>query len=304
MKLGDLCPAPCFVTASAFEVPAPGCSPAHLKFASELGRDYYAVLLRNHDTSRVPGLNPRVAVVGLSPAGNQIREFRDTYAATKDYATASIAGAFAGLAKDIIAMIKGLGIAEKLDLAFQKTDSLARHPDIYVTSLVACASLTDTGSSDDFDPNRFPAARRCMTERFVGEMLNPAFSRLSHVLVLGAKGWSAIQTARTSNNKTVTEELRSRGKIVLNLPHPSGQNQEYVKLASLPAEQVPSCDSYVLERWLEYAQKPPRPGREKESEVKYKAKRATVWSNINVLRRDVARVGIATTVKAVPPPRG
>ena len=118
MKLGDLCHAPCFPTASAFEVPAPGCGSEHLKFASELNRDYYAVLLRNHDIARTPGLNPRVAVVGLSPAGNQIKEFVSAYRNSRDYAMASIAGAFAGLARDIIAMIKGLGIADKLGLHF------------------------------------------------------------------------------------------------------------------------------------------------------------------------------------------
>ena len=132
-----------------------------------------------------------------------------------------------------------------------------------------------------------------MTERFVGEMLNPAFSRLSHVLVLGTKGWSAIQTTRTSANKTIIEVLRSQGKIVLNLPHPSGQNQEYVKLGSLSAEQTPSLDTYVSERWLEYVQKPPRPGRGKEPEAQYKAKRATVWSTINELRLDVARLEVS-----------
>jgi hypothetical protein len=292
MKLGDICSTPCFTSAAQFDIPPPGCNRRQLQFEHD-GRDYYAVLLRNHDVASAAKLNPRLAVVGLSPAGNQIDEFVDVYGATRDYFAASVAGAFAGLARDIIAMIKGLGIANKLGLHFPNPSSLTRHPDIYVTSLVACASLKPDGSSDDFDPKLYEGARRCMTERFVGEMLNPAFSRLSHVLILGSKGWSAIQTTRSSANKTIIEVLRSRGKIVLNLPHPSGQNQEYVKLASLSAEQTPSLDSYVSQRWAEYSEKPARLGRGKEPKDKYMAKRTIVWSTIDKLRRDIARLDVS-----------
>lgn len=289
MKLAAICPAPCFSTAPTFDIPSPGCNRDQLRFAQD-GRDYYAVLLRNHDLT-APKLDPRVAVVGLSPAGNQISEFVDVYRTSGDYAAASIAGAFAGLSRDIIAMINGLGLADRLGLHFSDPSSLARHPDVYATSLVACASLTPDGSSDDFDPKLYQGARRCMTERFVSEMLNPAFSRLSHVLVLGSKAWSAINNTRTLGYKTIIEELRNRGMIVLNLPHPSGQNREYVKLASLPAEQMPSLAGYVTERWIEYERKPPRPGRGKEPEDKYRAKRATVWRTVNELRQDITNLG-------------
>jgi hypothetical protein len=299
MKLGSLCPAPCFPDAPAFEMPPPGCSAAQLKFGSErsnLGskesRDYYAVLLRNHDTRRAVKLNPRIAVVGLSPASNQIREFRDTYSTTEDYGAASIAGAFAGLSTGIIAMIKGLGLADRLDLAFPEEDSLAHHPDVYVTSLVACASLAETGSSDAFDPIRFPAAQRCMTERFVSEILNPAFSRLSHVLILGADGWAAIQAVRGSNGKTVMDELRAHAKVVLNLPHPSRQNLEYVKLASLSEELVPSLEEYISKMWAEHARKPSKPNKRKQSEGVYKRRRATIWHAIDTLRGQIAKLEV------------
>jgi hypothetical protein len=290
MKLAELCPAPCFSTAPSFDIPSPGCKRDQLRFARD-GRDYYAVLLRNHDLSASKP-NPRLAIVGLSPAGNQIDEFMEVYRTTGDYASASIAGAFAGLSRDIITMIRGLGLADRLGLHFPNPSSLTRHPDIYVTSLVACASLMPDGSSDDFDPKLYQGARRCMTERFVGEMVNQAFSRLSHVLVLGSKGWSAINSTRTSENKTIIEVLRGQGMIVLNLPHPSGQNMEYVKLASLSAELMPSLDTYVTDRWIEYRTKPPRPGRRKESEEKYKAKRATVWRTVSKLRQDIVNLGV------------
>jgi hypothetical protein len=289
MKLGNLCPAPCFASASEFELPRPGCNRTGLRFQDSAidGREYYAVLLRNHDLAASSQLNPKLAVVGLSPAGNQIDQFTDVYRRTGDYAKASIAGAFAGLAVDIIAMIKGLGLAEKLRLHFADTPSLARHPDLYVTSLVACATLDSRGKSDDFDPLFHEGTRRCMTERFLAEILNPAFSRLSHILILGSKGWSACR-AQVISGRTLLDELRSRGKIVLNLPHPSGQNKEYVNLASLTSERMPTLEEYVSERWDEYRKKPPRRGRNKQSEVEYKAKRAAAWNAIFALRQQVA----------------
>lgn len=287
MKLGDICSAPCFANAAQFDIPPRGCKRNELKFEHD-GRDYYAVLLKNHDIFSTATLSPRLAVVGLSPARNQIDKFVDVYEATGDYFAASVGGAFAGLAGNIIAMIKGLGIADKLGLHFPDPLSLAWHPDIFVTSLIACASLAPDGSSDDFDPNQYEGARRCMTERFVGEMLNPALSRLSHVLILGAKGWSAVQTTLTSNNTTVMEELRNGGKIVLNLPHPSDQNLELVKLASLSNELAPPLDEYVSKRWMEYEAEPPKRNKKKQSEKTYKKRRAAIWQSVDLLRRQIA----------------
>jgi hypothetical protein len=290
MRLGDLCPAPCFPRAAAFEVPAPGCVSQKLRFDSEGERDFFAVLLNNHDPRMVRTLNPKVAIVGLSPAGNQISDFVTTYRETGDYGRASVAGAFAGLAKDIIAMIEGLGLADKLGLTFPQPDSLAGHPDIHVTSLVACATLGENGTSDAFDPMKLSAARRCILRRFVPEMTNPAFSRLSHVLILGSDGWSTVNTLRADTGATVVGLLRSNGKIVLNLPHPSKQNKEYVNLASLTHEQFPALDNYVTAKWEAYRLEPPRKGRGKEPEAKYKAKRRTVWRTINELRTAIARM--------------
>ena len=280
MKLGDLCSAPCFSCASTFEIPLPGCNKEQLKFDLERERDFYAVLLRNHDLSHASKLDPKIAVVGLSPAGNQIDEFLDEYRRTGDYAKASVAGAFAGLAPDIIKMFKGLGIADELELTFPQPDTLAFHPDIYVTSLVACASLTSDGKSSDFDPNKFDGTRRCIVDRFIAEILNPKFNKLSHVFVLGNKGWSAIGTIRDANGVTVLDRLRRHGKVLCRLPHPSGENGEYVKLASLSAEQMPSVNSYVTEMWTEYFLK----GNPKQSQAQYKKKRASVWESVQAMR--------------------
>ncbi|MFN3890760.1 MAG: hypothetical protein ACK4MV_10215 [Beijerinckiaceae bacterium] len=281
MKLGSLCPAPCIAGASTFEIPSPGCSSDQLEFGHEGGRRFYSVLLCNHDLAA--NVDPKVALVGLSPGKTQIDAFVDAYRRTGSYAEASIAGAFSGLAPDIIAMLNGLGLSGKLVLRFP-VSTLARHPDVYGTSMVACASLTSDYSSDDFDPRTNQAAMRCSTIRLIGDLCRPTFSRLSHVLILGSKAWDAAQTMKTTSGSTVIKALEASGKVVMNLPHPSGQNQEYVKLASLSAAAMPSLQSYVSTKWEEYKNKPPRPGRRKEPEGKYKAKRATVWKAVHALR--------------------
>lgn len=286
MKLSSICPAaPCFSTAASFDVPSPGCSRDQLEFGRLDGRRFYAVHLSNHKPATV--IDPRVAIVGLSPGGNQIAEFVDKYRETRSYWDASIAGAFAGLASDIIAMLHGLGLTQKLALHFEKA-TLAEHPDVYVTSLMACASLTSDFSSDDFDPRTNAAASRCATIRLVADLNRVSFTRLTHVLLLGAKAWNAADTLRTSTGATLLRSLQSSGKTVLGLPHPSGQNQEFVKLASLTNEAMPTLTAYTHTKWEEYRKKPPRPGRGKEPEAKYKAKRATVWNTIADLRRQVA----------------
>lgn len=287
MKLGELCPAPCIPGASAFDIPSPGCSKHHLKFGTSEGRDYYSVLLRNHDVSRSNNLDPRIAIVGLSPAGTQIEEFARAYQRTGDYAEAAIQGAFAGLSREIIAMMNGLGLSTKLGLQLDENVGFAHHPDIYVTSLVACATLTITGSSTDFDPSGYAAAKRCMTERFVSEILNPKFRRLSHVLILGSKGWEAAQKTSDKHGQTVYAALRSGGKVVLNLPHPSGANREFVNLASLPGNAMPTLSQYAETMWQEYRRKPAKRGKEKQSEAEYKRKRQSIWGSIQNLRLEI-----------------
>jgi uracil-DNA glycosylase len=293
MKLGQLCPAPCIPGASAFEIPPPGCSKSQLRFGTSEGRDYYSLLLRNHDVLGGGNLDPRLAVVGLSPAGTQIDEFVETYRRTGDYAEAAIQGAFAGLSLEIISMMNGLGLSSKLGLQLNENAGFARHADIYVTSLVACATLTTTGSSTDFDPSVYASARRCMAERFVAEILNPAFTRLSHVVILGSKGWAATKKVLAPSGTTVLDTLRAGGKLVVNLPHPSDANREYVNLASLPRNKVPPLLTYVEAKWAEYRLRPAKRGKVKQSEMQYKERRRTVWRSIEKLRDDIKNMEAA-----------
>lgn len=289
MKLSSLCPAPCFAHAGDFEIASPGCSASDLNFGRDEGRSFFAVLLRNHRPEALPQLNPKLAIVGLSPGANQITSFLASYQRTGDYGQASVDGAFAGLAGRIIAMFAGVGLSAKLNLRFPQATSLARHPDVYVTSLVACATLDASGGSDSFNPCHSPAASRCITLRLTGELTNPAFTRLSHIVVLGEEGWKALDELKVADGQSVVQSLRGAGKQLIRFPHPSGQNGEFVKLASLPADQMPNLEAYVAAMWEGYRWKPARPGRGKDSEVKYKAKRRTVWESVQGVRDAIAR---------------
>ncbi len=286
MKLGAICSAPCFPGAGRFDIPPPGSPASSFGFGRDGDRDFFAVLLNNHPPASRPEA-ARVAIVGLSPAATQIEEFVTAYQQTGDYGQASVAGAFAGLSGDIIAMFRGLGLAEKLGLTFSH-GALAKDPEIHVTSLVACASLSLSGSSDAFAPERTPAAVRCVADRFVNEMLSADFPCLTTVVILGKHAWRAVEAIRTTSGETVLQRLRSAGKTVLNVPHPSGQNREYVMLAILRPSAFPGMDEYVDRKWREYATKPARPGRGKEREDRYRAKRASYWQAVHDLRQQIA----------------
>lgn len=286
MRLCDICSAPCFPSAPDFELPAPGSPPNSFKFGTEKDRDFYAVLLNNHPPQVRAMLNPKIAIVGLSPASKQISEFVRSYGLTRDYGEASVAGTFAGgLAEDIIAMMRGLGLASKLGIEFPRA-TLARHPDVYVTSLVACATLTTGLGSDAFDPLKYKSAERCIADRFVQEMLSPNFRQMRAVLILGGHGWAAISNASTPSRKTVLEELRSTGRLVMQLPHPSGSNREYVRLASMEPSDFPARDDYVGNCWNVYK----LTGKAKQTEVVYKNRRRSGWTTISELRRRIGRL--------------
>ena len=76
-------------------------------------------------------------------------------------------------------------------------------------------------------------------------MTSTKFGRLSHIIIFG-KGWAAAENLQLANGHSVLGHLRSCGKVVLNLPHPSGQNGEYVALASLSPSEFPTQEALRL----------------------------------------------------------
>lgn len=278
MKLNELCAAPCYPSAGDFVIPPPGSVREGFVFREEQGRVYHAILPRNHHVASEPGFSPRVAIVGLSAASNQIADFVQVFTETGSYDSAARHSSFRGLAEDIVAMMDGLGLTKKVGLSYPRRDTFNAHPDIWATSLVKCASLTVGGDSADFDPSRHPVAIACIQKRFVAEILQ--FPDLEFVLVLGNKGWRAIHKIAI-DGRSVKEVLGASGKTVLNLPHPSGENGEYVRLAKMAEGEFPAEVRYREQMWLSYKGNPTR----KQSEATYKAKRSTIWKQIEALRQ-------------------
>ncbi len=285
MKSTDLCSMPCLENPRIFSVPNPGETKAAFAFHRDRERQLYFIMPRNHPAKPAPTFNPRVMIVGLSPAGNQIEGFLDKYRSSESYDQAARWASFRGMEDDIIRMFKGLEIDKYLGLLLDETTTFAGHPDILTNSLVKCASLTVDGSSDDFDPQAYLSNVRCITRRFFTEVTNFQFTRLSHVFVFGDKATVALKSILMDDGLSVWKALEAHGLQLISLPHPSGQNGEYVKLAKLSSAQFPAEDHYAERKWQEYSAKPPRKGRAKQAELQYKNKRKTYWREIANLRK-------------------
>ncbi len=280
----QICAMPCLDAPRAITVPAPGSNASTFAFHRDGDRELYLVMPRNHPTHPSPTFNPKIMLVGLSPARTQIEGFLGEYRRTGDYDAAARWAAFRGLEDDIVGMLRGLGAERFLGLSLENVKTFAGHPDILTNSLVKCASLKEGGSSDDFDPTLYPSNVRCITHRFLAETTNPQFTRLSHIFVFGDKAQRALKAIRVAGGHSAWESLGEEGRRVVGFPHPSGQNGEYVALAKLPHREFPSQDSYAETMWREYAARPPRRGRAKQGDTEYKAKRRSYWGKVAKLR--------------------
>ncbi len=276
---------PCLDHPRTFFVPDPGATRVEFAFHRDKDRQLYFIMPRNHPAKPALSLNPRLMIVGLSPAGNQIEGFLNKYRSSGNYDEAARWASFRGMEEDIIGMFKGLEIDKYLGISLSETTTFSGHPDILTNSLVKCASLTTDGSSDDFDPCLYPSNIGCITKRFFSEATNPQFTRLSHVFVFGDKATTALKSICMNDGRSVWKALELHGLKLISLPHPSGQNGEYVRLAKLSSAQFPSEDYYAELKWREYLLKPPKKGRAKQNELQYKNKRRTYWKEIDRLRK-------------------
>lgn len=266
----------------------PGAKKKDFAFHQDRDRQLFFIMPRNHPVRPPIGFNPRIMLVGLSPAANQVDGFLEKYRETGDYSAAARWASFRGMEEDIVAMFTGLGIDGHLGWSMKGVTTFADHPHILTNSLVKCASLTLDGSSDDFDPQQYESNVRCITSRFFTEATHPQFTNLSHIFVFGEKARVALQQITMAGGKSVWKALEHCGKKMFSLPHPSGQNGEYVRLAGLPASHFPSEEEYAEMKWREYAPKPPRKGRKKQDEFAYKNKRRRYWREVADLRRQFA----------------
>lgn len=280
---------PCVNHTRRLTLPPPGSPRTAFAFHRDRDRDLFLIMPRNHPVAPRAPIDPRIALVGLSPAGTQIEGFLAEYGRSSDYEVAASWASFRGLQADILNMLRGLGVLDILGLNLDGVTTFAGHPEILTNSLVRCASLSADGSSDDFDPTQYESNVRCITHRLFRELTNPAYQRLEVVAIFGRQAAAALKKLRLPTGQTVWSGLQEAGKLVIELPHPSGQNMEYVKLGSLSSADFRQREAYAAEKWETYRLKPARKGRAKESEERYKAKRQRYWDEIAALRNDIAK---------------
>lgn len=288
LKLTDLCAVPCHAAKADFVIPPPGSLEQAFIWNPKDRRRFFAIHPKNHelDPALNPHLNPSVAIIGLSPAQNQLDAFAKTYARTKDYGKAARAACFAELANDMIVMLEATGAAAHLGLRFDIRDSFNNHAEVLCDSLVRCASLDESGSSTDWKPGAVEVAEHCVTRRFVAHMLEPRFTRLKTIIILGTKGKAAVETLKVPSGATVRDHLAAAGKSFIYFPHPAGGNREYVALAK--QHPLPPCDAWIEAKWRAYRADKVAAG-ETPDEAKYRKRRRAIWNEINTLRARFGR---------------
>lgn len=283
MNSTKLCSMPC-INRDNFVIPAQGtCRSENLRFHIDGDRALFCAMIGNTQLSSPPPPTCKVAIVGLSPADTQLQRFCDKYNRGASYEDAALEAAFEGLGRDLVRMMNGLGVARKLGLhpLSEETD-LNRCGHFLTTSLIKCASLTVSGSSSDFDPWKYESNVRCITDRFVPEMLHHA--SIEHILVLGSKAQRALSDKIQIKGVSVHDYLSGRGKVISYLPHPSGANRESVDLAVLGREVFPTMQEYQDLMWAKYKSKQVKKNKPLGNEESYKSTRASRWKSIARIR--------------------
>jgi uracil-DNA glycosylase len=274
---------PC-VNGQNFTIPAQGdCRTENLRFHVDGDRALFCAMIGNTQLISPPPPTCKVAIVGLSPADTQLQRFNDKYNRGASYEEAALEAAFEGLGRDLVRMMNGLGVARKLGFhPLSENIDLNRSGHFLTTSLIKCASLTVNGSSSDFDPWKYESNVRCITERFVPEMLKHA--SIEHILVLGRKAQKALTSKVRMHGVFVHDYLNERGKVVSYLPHPSGANRESVDLASLGREDFPRMQQHQDRMWAKYITRQREKGEPLGDEASYKSTRASRWTAIARIR--------------------
>lgn len=140
-------------------------------------------------------------------------------------------------------------------LRIERVREIARYRAYEVDKPANCDSeYRKHGSSDDFEPQQYESNIRCITSRFFKEATHPQFTSLSHIFVFGEKARLALQQVTMTDGTSVWRALEDHGRRMVCLPHPSGQNGEYVRLAKFAADQFPTEDVYLSMKWAEFGQ--------------------------------------------------
>lgn len=268
------------------DIPTQGnASVETLRFHEDRDRALFISMVGNTQFKGSSNIKPKVAIVGLSPADTQLQLFISHYNQSGSYEDALLEAAFKGLQGDLIRMMNGLGVTKSLGIEhLPETTDLNRCGAFLTTSLVKCASLTRSGGSSDFDPWKYSSNIKCITNRFVPEMLSEKNSSLSHILVLGNKAKKALTGKIKIDGVSIHDYLEDRGKKIAYIPHPSGANRESVDLAVLTSSLFPTEEKHVNSMWDKYKVRQVRKGKAIANESSYKKTRASRWRSINEIR--------------------
>ncbi|MCF6253109.1 MAG: hypothetical protein L3J75_17850 [Methylococcaceae bacterium] len=285
MKSSSLCTMAC-IDGADIEIPEPGSATIdNLRFHIDQDRALFISMVGNTQLKISENNAHKIAIVGLSPADTQLQDFISHYNNNGSYEEAALASAFKGLQKDIIKMLNGLGVSKYLGFNHLPEDTDINRSGIFLTtSLIKCASLTQNGSSSDFDPWKYPSNIKCIKNRFVPEMLSNNNSNITHILVLGNKAKKALKEKILINGRTMHSHLEKNGKHIAYIPHPSGANRESVDLAILENSEFPSKEQHQNNMWNKYKVKQTNKGKKLANESSYKKTRGSRWESINQIR--------------------
>jgi len=182
--------------------------------------------------------NPVVALVGICSGSNQLEKFISCYKDGLTVQNSAIESGFSKLSKNLRDMLNVLGVDKIIQEEISSDYNLNHSEKFLITSLVKCASLRDGKKpSQSFDPSTFEMTKRCVINRFIPDILNPDFTNLKLIFIMGNDGWSAINTI-SIHNTSIKGYLESKGKVLVQIPHPSGNNirtiQKFLKDPEYP----------------------------------------------------------------------
>lgn len=171
-----------------------------------------------------------IAIVGLNPAYTQLHNFCEHYVLTNDFNESRKLSAFSNkaLRGNLIKMLDYLNVGRLVGL-----DSAAMffaeqgRSKVLMTSVVKCASLNKDISkrSNDWDILKYSFAVKCASNRLLYDLKNAR--GLKVVFVLGDKATSSLKSIHISD-KLLYDVIDSQVAPIIELPHPSGANNENV----------------------------------------------------------------------------
>ncbi len=171
-----------------------------------------------------------IAIIGLNPATTQLRNFCSLYLETKDFEKSRKESAFSNssLRGNLVKILDYLGVASLVGLrsSLQFFTPEGREK-VLMTSVVKCASLNVEPSrrAADWKVLNYSFAVKCAVNRLPFDLGIPR--KLKAIFVLGDKAVDALKNL-SKDNEILYEYIDNRIAPIIELPHPSGANNENI----------------------------------------------------------------------------